>query len=140
MIVTRVNERRQAVGRLDPKSRVDAHAADSNHTFQHARKCGRLILGVRFSASGSLNTLQAAPDLQSQVVRGTIEVACKPGDYTTMQRSVETTTAGQNQAINVRRDRTKERARTGDDPPPIRTTAGVNLSRGANDGQGVLLH
>ncbi len=69
---TGVKEHRQAVGRLDPKSLVFAHAADRNHKFRYedvevilvdARKGGRLIWEAWYSDPASLNrhvTLHAA--------------------------------------------------------------------------------
>ncbi len=59
-----MKKQRQAVGRLDHKSLVFAHAADTNHTFRYedaevisvdARKGGRLIREAWHSGPASLN-------------------------------------------------------------------------------------
>ncbi len=108
------------MGRLDPESLVFAYVADRNHTFRYedaeiisvdARKGGKLIREAWYSGPASLNR------------HITLHPAFKA------IRLTGTTTVDPDQGNNVRRCRTRKRARAGDDTP-IRTTANVNQSRG----------
>ncbi len=128
------------------KSLVFAHAADRNHTFRYedaevisvdARKGGRLIREAWYSGAVSPNRhVKLHPAYKALRLREQSRKRANSGDDALTQRLTETIRVDPDQDNNVRRWRTRERARAGDDTP-IPTTAGRNKTRGGNSGHGV---